>query len=243
MNDLALLAGAGLLAGAMNALTGGGSFVTLPALIAAGVPSVQANASSTVALFPGGIATAWTYYERVGSVCGIAVRVLVAITLAGGFCGSLLLLLTPSSAFNLILPWLLLLATLALIFGRRLGIAVQGTLRVPAAIVLAVQFVLGIYGGYFGGAVGLMMLAAWSLMGETQLKALNFPRTLLVSVANSVAVLVFVAAGAVWWPETLAMLAGVRLGRVVPPHVTRAMTLCFASGMTGAFFWRAYFWG
>src|SRR5579875_1607917 len=99
MPHLLLLFGAGLLAGTMNALAGGGSFVSLPTLIAVGVPSVQANASSTVALYPGGLASAWTYHERWGSVCGVGMGRMLAVTLVGGLAGSLLLLSTPVSAF------------------------------------------------------------------------------------------------------------------------------------------------
>src|SRR5690606_31315347 len=139
--------------GGMNALVGGGSFVTLPAMLAAGVPPVQANASSTVALYPGGLASAWTYHERFKSVCGIGVRPLLFVTLIGGLAGSFLLLWTPATAFTFILPWLLLLATLALAFGRRIAARFWGAMRVHPAPVLLMQFALGIYGGYFGGAV------------------------------------------------------------------------------------------
>lgn len=232
----------------MNALAGGGSFVTLPALIAAGLPSVQANASSTVALWPGGAASAWTYHERFRPVCGVAAGPMLGTTLTGGLAGSLLLLWTPSAAFNVILPWLLLLATLALAFGRRIGTAWRGRLRGRAGPVLVAQFGLGLYGGYFGGAVGLMMVAMWVLLGEGDIKALNAPRTLLVSAANTVAVLAFILAGAVRWPQTLAMLAGgllggvagARLGRVASPRVTRFLTLCWTISITAVFFARAY---
>ncbi len=243
--------GAGLAAGVMNALAGGGSFVTLPALIAAGVPSVQANASSTVALWPGGAASAWTYHERFGPVCGVGTGPMLCVTLGGGLAGALLLLWTPSSSFNVILPWLLLLATLALAFGRRIGTALGGFLRGRAGLVLVTQFGLGLYGGYFGGAVGLMMVAAWSLLGEEEIKSLNGPRTLLVSAANTVAVLAFILAGAVRLPETLTMLAGgllggivgARLGRAVPSNVTRWATLGWTIIVTCVFFARAYLSG
>ncbi len=234
----------------MNALAGGGSFVSLPALIGAGIPSVQANASSTVALYPGGLASAWTYREkhRPASVCGIALRWMLAVTVAGGLAGSLLLLWTPAVVFNLVLPWLLLTATLALAFARRVGAALRGRWRVPPGLVLLIQAGLGVYGGYFGGAVGLMMVACWSVLGETEIKALNAPRTLLVSAANTVAALAFILAGAVRWPQTLPVLAGglvggyagARLGRVLPPGVMRALTLACTAGITAVFFVRAY---
>lgn len=247
MSPILLLLGAGLLAGAMNALAGGGSFVTLPALIAIGIPSVQANASSTVALWPGGAASAWSYHTTSRPLCGVPLRHMLAVTLAGGLAGSLLLLWTSSAAFDRVLPWLMLLAALALAFGRRVGarLPVWGAGR--AGLVLAAQFGLGVYGGYFGGAVGLMMMALWSVLGDSEVKSLNGPRTLLVTVANSVAVLIFVMAGAVRWPQTLAMLAGglvggilgARLGRVVPANVTRVLTVGYTFAMTILFFIRS----
>lgn len=246
-HDLFLL-GAGFVGALMNALAGGGSFVTLPALIAVGVPSVEANASSTVALWPGGAASAWTYHEGRQPICGIGTGLMLAVTLAGGFAGSLLLLWTPSSSFNVILPWMLLLATLALAFGRRIGPALQGRLNGRRGPVVLIQFALGAYGGYFGGAVGLMMVAAWSALGEREIKMLNGPRTLLVSAANTIAVVTFAFAGAVRWPETLAMLvgglaggfAGAKIGRAVPAHVARVATLLWTAGVTLVFFARAY---
>jgi len=248
MRELLLLAAAGLLGGAMNALAGGGSFVTLPALIAAGLPSVAANASSTVALYPGGAASAFIYRETPGPVCGVGVVPLFLVTVAGSLAGSLLLLWTPSSAFDLALPWLLLFATLALAFSRRVGMALRGRIRGSAAPVLLLQALLGVYGGYFGGAVGLMMVATWSLLGETDIKALNAPRTLMVTAANSVAVVTFIIAGVIVWPQTLAMLlgglvggtVGSRIGRRLPAPVTRVMTLCVTIAITAAFFVRAY---
>jgi hypothetical protein len=173
---------------------------------------------------------------------------MLAITLLGGLVGSLLLLCTPSSVFNAILPWLLLLATLAFAFGRRIDTALQGRLQGRSGLVLLVQFGLGIYGGYFGGAVGLMMLAAWSLFGESDVKALHGPRTLLVSAANTIAVLTFALGGAVRWPPTLAMLAGgliggfggARLGRVTSPRLTRTLTLCWTVAITCTFFAKTY---
>ena len=242
------LFGAGLLAGALNALAGGGSFVSLPALIAAGVPSVVANASSTVALWPGSAAGAWTYYTGLPRVCGVSPWLMLLVTIVGGVVGSLLLLWTPSSAFDVVLPWLLLLATAALAFGRRIGLMLQGRLDRLRPLVLAVQFALGIYGGYFGGAVGLMMVAAWSLFGEADVKKLNGPRMLLVTATNTVALVVFVAAGAVRWQAATPMLiggliggvAGARVGRALPSGAVRGLTLAATAAITAVFFVRAY---
>lgn len=248
MSHFFLIAGAGFLAGAMNALAGGGSFVSLPALIAAGMPSVQANASSTVALFPGGLASAWAYRDGLAPVGAASLRSLSIATLLGGVMGAVLLLSTPSKAFDLVLPWLLLLATLALGFGRKLGEALRRRWRITPAAVLTIQIGLGIYGGYFGGAVGIMMMAVWGLLDSRDLKALNAPRTLLVSTANIMAVLTFVIARAVHWPETLVMLVaaaaggygGAQLGRCAPPSLVRTGTLALTACITVAFFVRAY---
>src|SRR5580700_2879304 len=120
MNAYVFVFGAGLLAGTMNALAGGGSFVSLPALISVGVPSVQANASSTVGLFPGTAASAWAYRDGLGPIGAVSLKALLLATVAGGALGALLLLGTPSATFDFLLPWLLLIATVTLGVGRQL---------------------------------------------------------------------------------------------------------------------------
>lgn len=249
MEQALLIFGAGLLAGVMNALAGGGSFVTLPALISVGVPSVQANASSTVALLPGGIASAWAYRrDGLKPIGAVSLRLLFAITLVGGAIGAGLLLWTPTNTFDVALPWLLLLATLALGFGRQLGEWLRRRWRIGSWAVLTLQLGLGVYGGYFGGAVGIMMLAAWGLLGTGDLKALNAPRTLLVSSANAIAALLFIWARAVHWPETIIMLigatlggyGGAQIGRRAPARIVRAGTIGITACITVQFFLRAY---
>ncbi len=232
----------------MNALAGGGSFVTLPTLIAAGVPSVLANASSTVALYPGGATSAWVYRDGLTHICGVPLRPALVATLVGGLIGAVLLLSTPNTLFDRVLPWLLLIATFMLAFGPRIGPAFRARFRAGVFTVLLIQFLLGIYGGYFGGAVGLMMMAAWALLDGAEVKTLNAPRTFLVTAANGVAVLWFVIAGAVRWPETLVMgvgalaggYSGARLGKRLPPLVVRLATVLLASVMTVIFFVKAY---
>jgi uncharacterized membrane protein YfcA len=248
MEHILLLLTAGFISGSMNALAGGGSFVSLPALIAAGVPSVQANASSTVALFPGGLASAWAYRDGLGPVGNVKLRHLFVVTLFGGVAGAILLLSTPSRLFDVVLPWLLLLAMVTLAFGRNFGAWLQQRMQIRPQVVLLIQFCLGLYGGYFGGAVGIMMMAIWGLLDRRDLKSLNAPRTILVSATNGMAVLIFVAANAVRWPETLAMLVaataggygGAMVGRRTPAPVVRAGTLFLTGFITLAFFVRAY---
>ncbi len=208
MQDVALLAAAGLLAGAMNAIAGGGSFVSFPAMVAAGLPAVTANASSTVALFPGTVASTWAYRREFAGIGELRVRAMLPVSVAGGFAGAALLLATPARLFDAVIPFLLLLATLTFAFGARAGLALRRVVRIGPGALLPLQFLISIYGGYFGGAVGLMMLAMWSLLtASADLKAMAPARVLLVSAANGAAVIWFIAAGAVRWPETLAMLA------------------------------------
>ncbi len=166
-----LLVGAGLLAGAMNAVAGGGSFVTFPALVFAGLPPVIANATSTVALLPGTIASALAYRDGIAAIGGLSLRLLTPITLVGGLIGALLLLFTPGATFDAVIPWLLLLATIVFAGGRELVQAMSGAMRIGKAPVLIAQFLIAIYGGYFGGAVGLMMMAVWSLFDAADFKA------------------------------------------------------------------------
>jgi uncharacterized protein len=248
VNEFLLIFGAGLAAGAMNALAGGGSFVSLPALIAAGVPSVAANASSTVALFPGGAASVWAYREGLGPVGAASLRSLLFTTLVGGAIGAILLLWTPVRTFDVVLPWLLLLATLALSFGRRLGEWLRRRWRIKPAAVLTVQFALAVYGGYFGGAVGIMMMAVWGLLDSRDLKSLNAPRTLLVTAANAMAAVIFILARAIQWRETAIMLiaatlggfGGAQIGRRAPAKAIHAGTVLLTTAITLAFFARAY---
>src|SRR5262245_54520832 len=170
MKTLLMLATAGLVGGVMNALAGGGSFVTLPAMIAAGIPSVGASASSTVALYPGGAASAWVYRDGLTNVDGLPFIPSLVATLTGGLAGALLLVWTPSSVFDRLLPFLLLAATITLLLGPRLGATLRARFAGGLVTITATQFLLGVYGGYFGGAVGLMMLSAWSILTSADIK-------------------------------------------------------------------------
>jgi len=246
----ALIAAAGFAAGGMNAMAGGGSFVTLPALIAAGLRSVTANTSSTVALFPSGVTTAWAYWAGAGrgSPSPMPIRAMTAVTVVGGLIGSVVLLATPSHAFDRILPWLLLAATLALWLGPRYAEAIRGRMKSDRAALLGGQFLIGVYGGYFGGAMGIMMLAYWSLIVGGELKAFQAPRTLLNISANVAAVAWFVGARAVDWRAVLIMAPaavagawlGVVAGKRAPPIAIRVATIALAAFVTVAFFVRAY---
>ena len=243
-----LLIGAGFVAGAMNSVAGGGTFVTLPALTLAGLPPTVANASSTVALFPATLASSWAYRDDVQPLEGVGTGGLLTASLAGGLTGALLLLSTPERAFTLIVPWLLLAATIALASGARLGQALRSVgLRMGRRSLLIAQFVLGIYGGYFGGAVGLMILAVWTLFTRIELQSMTPLRILMVAAANGVAVICFALSGNIHWRETLVVMAGgiaggylgAHAGRRLPASVVRTLILAITIVTTAGFFLRA----
>jgi uncharacterized membrane protein YfcA len=245
---VALAAGAGLLGGAMNALAGGGSFATMPTLIALGLPSTVANATSNVAVQPGAMASAWAYRRDLAPIGGVGVRTLSGITFMGGLAGSLLLAWTPASAFDVIVPWLLLAATIAIALGRHASDWLDARVEVGPRSLVAGQALLGIYGGYFGGGVGMMLTAMWGLLTGASPASLAAPRTLMLAVANTAATIVFVASGMVAWALCVPMMIGsvaggylgALLGRSLSPAIIRGWTLLVTIVTTAVFFWRAY---
>jgi uncharacterized membrane protein YfcA len=240
-----LLACAGFASGVMNAIAGGGAFITFPALLFAGVPPVAANASSTVALFPGQATSAWAYRNDIVGVSEVSPKVLILISLVGGLLGALLLLFTPNAVFARLVPWLMAFATLVFGLGN-FGPRAGGRLRLGRPGVLVVQAVISVYGGYFGGGIGFLMLAALTLFGLRDIHAMNGLKILLASVMNGAAVVAFIAAGAVRWPETLVIAAGAVAGgyvgvigaKRVPQAALKAVVLAIGMALTIYFFVR-----
>jgi uncharacterized membrane protein YfcA len=241
-----LLGATAFVAGAMNAVGGGGSFLTFPMLVFTGVPSIIANASNTVALFPGNFSAAWGYRQHLRDFDGVSIKRMLAISIVGGIAGAVLLLSTPQHAFDAMVPWLLLIASLTFTFGPWLAPRLQKVFRIGPSTLMVIQFVLAVYGGYFGAAVGIMLLAAWSLLGRSDIHSMNAAKTILVGSMNCVATVCFIIAGKVWWPQTLTMMAaaiaggylGARIARRVDPKWIRVfiITMCFA--ITAVFFTR-----
>jgi uncharacterized protein len=236
---------AAFLAGGINALAGGGSFLTLPALVFAGVPAVAANATGTAALLPGYLASAWSYRDLMQAPVGLSLLAVVIIGSIGGAGGALLLLATSEQAFRGIVPWLLLFATLLFAFGpalqRRLGRRDNATGGVGARL-----GILGVcaYGGYFNGGMGIVMLAMFRLLGVEDLRIANGLKNLLSAVLTLIAVLVYAAGGIISWAEILPMaiaataggLVGARIGRVLPPVVLRNTIVVVGAVTTILFF-------
>jgi uncharacterized protein len=248
MHDLLLIATAGLLGGAMNAIAGGGSFVTLPALVAAGVPSLNANATSTVALVPSALATAHAYRHDSQALEGARLPIMAAISVVGGALGALLLLKTSQSMFDRIFPFLLLFGVLVFAFGRSLGEVLRRRVRIHPHVMPVAQLFLGVYGGYFGGAVGVMMLATWSVLTAATINAMQATRHLMNAAMNATASILFVLGGLVQWRPMAVLLVSAtvggyvtgRLGRRLDPGRARIVISCLNAVVVAAVFWRRY---
>jgi uncharacterized membrane protein YfcA len=173
---------------------------------------------------------------------------LSAITFVGGLAGSVLLVLTPSHAFDVIIPWLVLYAFVVLAFGKRAAAWLRGRVTIGRGSLMVVQMLLGIYGGYFGGGVGLMTTATYGLLAGHTPRELFAPRTLMLAIANLAAAFVFIAAGMVRWIACLPMLAGsilggwagAHIGKKLPASAVRVWTLLVTGVTTIVFFARAY---
>jgi uncharacterized membrane protein YfcA len=243
---------AGALGGAINAVAGGGSFVTFPALLFTGLGPVAANATNTLALWIGVTASGGAYRKHLN----ISRRVMIPLILTsivGGLAGAILLVKTPAQTFLRVLPWLLLGATLLFAFGKHLtgriaaGVSHESS---NAAVAGASVFELGvaIYGGYFGGGMGIMNLAMLSALGMTDIHAMNALKVVLAGVTNGVATFTFIAAGAILWPQAVVMTLGASLGGYSAAHYAqrlpqswiRSFVLVVAVAMTIYFFLRAY---
>jgi uncharacterized membrane protein YfcA len=245
---ISLAAAAGLVGGGMNALAGGGTFATMPALIALGLPSPVANATSNVALQPGAMAAAWGFREGLEPLGGVSVRTLSILTFAGGLVGSLLLVVTPTRTFDVVIPWLLLIAFLAIAFGKQAADALRKRVTIGTPTLLVAQSLLGLYGGYFGGGVGIMTTATYGLLAGLPPYRLMAPRTLMLAIANTAAAIVFIGFGMVRWWVCVPMLAGAivggwlgaKAGNKLPPSAIRIWTLGVTAATTIVFFIRAY---
>ncbi len=247
----ALLFAAALVGGAMNSVAGGGSFLVFPALVMTGVAPINANATTTVALWPGSIASVGAYRSELSRARHA--RLFSLISLAGGVAGAVLLLHTPSATFSRLIPFLLLLATLLFAFSGRITTwlrAVRGkdgaSPHQSLLVIAALQFIISVYGGFFGAGIGILMLAMLGLMGMENIHEMNALKTLLASCINGIAVVTFVVAQAVVWPQAILMLigsvaggyGGARLALRVEPRLVRRLIIAIGLIMTAYFFAR-----
>jgi uncharacterized membrane protein YfcA len=207
LHSVILIAVAGLLAGTQNALAGGGSFITFPTLLLAGLNPLAANMTSTIALFPSQATSAVAGRKLVGDVEGLTFRHLFLISVIGGILGAILLLVTPPTFFARLVPWLVLFATSVFAWGSFRSQPLHAVSRLPTWALVAIQSCIAIYGGYFGGGIGFLMLAALTVAGQ-QIRMAAATKNMLAMAMNASATLIFAFSGNVSWPAALALCVG-----------------------------------
>ena len=248
--DIALLIGIGILAGFSNAVVGGGTLFTFPAILALGLPPVIANATTTVALWPGTMTSARAQLPELKRAShALPLRVVGAT--AGGLIGAVLLLASGDTLFFQLVPWLLAIATALFTFSRqivkrvaRLAEFTHG--NTPALI--GMEFVCSIYGGYFGAAIGILLLASMALAGEHDMQSANAQRNYLVCFINGIATVIFVVMGVVDWTVALIVMVGSIVGgyvggkfaRRIPGEILRHMVTAAGVIFSAVYFYRAY---
>jgi len=210
-----LIFAAALAAGALNAVAGGGSFFTFPTLLFVGVPPITANATNTIALWPGVLAGMGAYRQELPKLRESLLR-LGLVSLIGGGVGAYVLLHTKESTFSRMIPFLLLLATIIFATSGPINKWLRSRKTHPLAdnpwLVTLLQFIIGVYGGFFGGGIGIMMLALLAVSGMEDLNQMNALKLVLNALINGVAVVLFVLVGAILWPAALVMIVGAILG-------------------------------
>src|SRR6266436_732472 len=249
--QVCLLFVAAILGGTLNSVAGGGSFITFPALIFTGVAPITANATSTVAPWPGSVASIAAYRKELAAQNRRLLLILTGASVVGGVLGAVLLLHTPQTTFVHLIPYLLLLATLLFTFSgpittwlRKYTMPKDKLSWLSLGGLAFFQLLIAVYGGYFGGGIGILMLATLGLMGMENIHEMNAMKTLLQAAINGVAVITFIIAGAVVWPQAILMLVGAIVGgfggayyaRRIEQRWVRLFVTLVGSSMTIYFF-------
>ena len=235
--QLALVLIASVIGGAVNAIAGGGTLLTFPALVGLGIPALVANATSTVALWPGTVASIWGYRDLLVGMQSW-VKWFAIPSVLGGLVGAVLLLETPASRFDIIVPWLVFGATVLFVIQKPLAERIarrDNAHRSPEAAddhtadravspsikLLVYQFGVAVYGGYFGAGIGILMLASLGCLGLTDIHEMNAVKTVLSSIINQVAAAYFIFAGLIDWPKALVMTTGALAGYFLGAHYSQ----------------------
>jgi len=256
LTDAVLVAAGAFVAGAMNAMAGGGTFFSFPAMLMAGVPPVAANASNTVALWPASISSAWAY-RRESMRHGRWAVLLAVISVVGGLIGGLLLLAISNETFMRLIPWLLLVATTLFAFSAQVGQLIRW---IKARMNIAAreqpgsaggaffQLLVAIYGGFFGAGMGILTLAALSIQGFEDIQEINALKNLTSAMNYTVAAATFVIAGAISWPHTLVALVTAAIGgyvgaafaRRLPAKWLKRLVIAVGAVMSAVYFTKIY---
>ncbi len=256
--QIALLIGAGFLAGVMNSIAGGGTIVTFPALIFSGLQSITANATSTVALLPAALSSLLGYRRRVAGVTKW-LRLFSPVSLVGGLLGGILLTKTPTKTFDWLVPFLILFATVLFMSNSLVGKYVlpksSQSHREPSRrwIVGAVvfQFFVGVYGGYFGAGIGILMLASFGLLGFNDVHEMNTVKVVLGFLLNVVAAAYFAWSGIVDWGSAGIMVVGTIAGgyvgahfaQKVPQRLVRSLITAIGLALSAVMFYKQFIRG
>ncbi len=247
MPEWLILIIASFLAGILNSIAGGGSFLTFPALVFVGISPVAANATSAVAVFPGYLGAAAGFRREIFSFPQRRLLQYSFIAAIGGLIGSLLLLITSNVLFSTLVPWLLLFATALFAIGGK----VTGWLKNHPYLIgrheLSILFLVSVYGGYFNGGLGIILLALFTLFGMSNLNTMNGLKNGLSFILSAVSVVTFSIAGIVHWPEAVIMMIGSTTGgytgavvaRALPGGVLRLIIIMVGLLMTVIFFQRS----
>ncbi len=242
---------AAFIAGAINSVAGGGTLISFPALLWIGLPSTVANATSTVAIWPGSLGSLWGYRKDVRGMPAATYSLIVPSVL-GGIIGAVLLEMTPTAVFDRLIPLLILFATLVFMLQEPIQRLIKTTGRAHAGSkgwligALLFQFHVSLYGGYFGAGIGILMLAAFGIMGFTDIHQMNGLKNFLALCINGVAALYFIWNGMVSWPHALVMAAGAIAGgiwgasfaRRIGPKGVRRIVIVLGFAMTVSLLFR-----
>ena len=256
IHDAPLLFVAAVLAGALNSVAGGGGFIAFPALVFSGVAPIPANATNTIALWPGTVASTGAYRREFrGTEHWKLFAPLFIVSMLGSLAGAFLLLKTPPRTFMQIIPWLMFAATVLFTFSGRISAFIRGRAqrhrhvsRLMEVGVVLLQLCVAVYIGYYGAGAGILMLALFAIMGLENIHTMNAFKTLLASCANGVAVVTFILAKTVVWPQGVLMLIGAAIGGYLgawyslklEPRLVRAFVIVVGAVMTLIFFYKAY---
>jgi len=244
-----LLLGVAVVSGAMNAVAGGGSFLSFPMLLLVGVPPIQANATNTIALWPGILGSIGAYRNELrGAEARRVLWPLLTTGVVGGLLGAVTLLVTPQQTFLRLIPYLLLAATLLFAFSRKITSALRpdGEAALSTWGGAAAQFFVAFYIGYFGAGAGILMMALLALLGLKDIHRINAYKTVQAAVCNGIAILAFVSHGVIYWKHAAIMVTGATLGgyygayfaqKMKQEHV-RWIVITIGAGMSAYFFLR-----
>jgi len=245
VNTTALLVAAGLVGGTCNAVAGGGTFFTFPALLAAGVPPVVANATSAISISPGHATSLFGYREELRRNAGRLKSSAPAFVL-GSLMGAVLLSITGNAIFRQLIPWLLLVATILFALGPRLRSWIRRDRpgMLPRPVIFATDLLVAIYGGYFGAGLGILLMAVLTLIGLSDVNEANAVKNALATIVSSLAVAVFIATGIIAWGPAFAVLVGAiaggylgaRFARWINPTILRGIVIAVGFGLTWFYF-------